>query len=369
LTASTALAQPDYAVYHHKDELLTQVKKVVAENPLTMAIETKTAEDKGYAVEMQVVTVETSGLSGNHTNKARLLLDFGEHGREYISAELGLQLLRTLADPKMIKAVLGGGERGEKLVQLLQRVVFKILPLENTRGRDLVEAGKLCERKNGRGVDTNRNWEVDWGRKEKDYDPAEEYPGTAPFSEPEVRLILGVARGLRPHVWLNVHSGMEAMFTPWDHRAEVAPGAAEALRILQTIHKDYFTADCVVGSGGKSVGYLAHGTATDYMYEVLKVPLPFTWEIYGDMKADFHDCFRMFNPLTRQHVQEVIDQWLKATFRLVELLHTHPATAPIFPARAPPSGAARLQEQAVTAHLSDGYALHLSRGRLRGQWL
>lgn len=55
--------------------------------------------------------------------------DFGEHGREYISAELGLQLLRTLADPKMIKAVLGGGERGERLVQLLQRVVFKVCPI------------------------------------------------------------------------------------------------------------------------------------------------------------------------------------------------------------------------------------------------
>lgn len=49
-------------------------------------------------------------------------------------------------------------------------------------------------------------------------------------------------------------------------------------------------------------GYLAHGTATDYMYEKLKVPLSFTWEIYGDSKADFHDCFRMFNPLKRAEV-------------------------------------------------------------------
>ncbi len=53
--------------------------------------------------------------------------------------------------------------------------------MENERGRDLVEAGNLCERKNGRGVDTNRNWEVHWGYKEKDYDPNEEYPGTKPF--------------------------------------------------------------------------------------------------------------------------------------------------------------------------------------------
>jgi hypothetical protein len=57
----------------------------------------------------------------------------------------------------------------------------QIIPMENERGRELVEAGQLCERKNGRGVDTNRNWEVHWGFKEQDYDPREEYPGTKPF--------------------------------------------------------------------------------------------------------------------------------------------------------------------------------------------
>ncbi len=37
----------------------------------------------------------------------------------------------------------------------------QVLPMENVAGRDKVEGeGKLCERKNGRGVDPNRNWEV-----------------------------------------------------------------------------------------------------------------------------------------------------------------------------------------------------------------
>lgn len=53
--------------------------------------------------------------------------------------------------------------------------------MENVAGRDLVEAGNLCERKNGRGVDPNRNWDIDWGVKEKDYDPKEEHPGKAPL--------------------------------------------------------------------------------------------------------------------------------------------------------------------------------------------
>lgn len=51
----------------------------------------------------------------------------------------------------------------------------------NMGGRKKVENGDLCERKNGRGVDTNRNWDIHWGFQEKDYDPSEEYPGTAPF--------------------------------------------------------------------------------------------------------------------------------------------------------------------------------------------
>jgi hypothetical protein len=41
------------------------------------------------------------------------------------------------------------------------------------------------------------------------------------YSEPEAQLVRDVAAGLQPHVWLNVHSGMEAMFVPWDHLAEV----------------------------------------------------------------------------------------------------------------------------------------------------
>lgn len=35
-------------------------------------------------------------------------------------------------------------------------------------------------------------------------------------------MLHGLASQFRPHVWLNVHSGMEAMFTPYDHKAFVS---------------------------------------------------------------------------------------------------------------------------------------------------
>jgi len=44
---------------------------------------------------------------------------------------------------------------------------LQIVPMENIRGRARVEAGELCLRKNGRGVDPNRNWDYHWGEKEK----------------------------------------------------------------------------------------------------------------------------------------------------------------------------------------------------------
>ena len=69
--------------------------------------------------------------------------------------------------------------------------------MENEGGRDLVEGGALCERKNVRGVDPNRNWEVHWGFREKDYDPNEEFPGSRPFRCRPPRAALGPAGGAR----------------------------------------------------------------------------------------------------------------------------------------------------------------------------
>ena len=46
-----------------------------------------------------------------------------------------------------------------------------------SRGGRWWRAGALCERKNGRGVDTNRNWEVHWGFKETGLRPLRGVPG------------------------------------------------------------------------------------------------------------------------------------------------------------------------------------------------
>jgi hypothetical protein len=95
--------------------------------------------------------------------------------------------------------------------------------------------------------------------------------------------------------------------------------------MLQTLNAHECNRSCIVGSGGASVGYLAHGTATDYMYETLHVPVAMTWEIYGDEKAHYKDCFRMFNPLTRHGYEQEVRRWSNAVLRTVLLMADHPA--------------------------------------------
>ena len=354
-------ARPDFSegIYHTKGDVFDEVKAIVAAHPDIMRIDTAQSTRGGYSSELFVVTVELAGLeeddfgdararlddvdakasgevsgtgadsSAPKVEKTRVLYNFGEHGRELITVEVAVDLLRALAGGAESAARLAHPDASESTrttARALLATTFKIVPMENVNGRDKVEAGEWCERKNGRGVDCNRNWEVDWGVKAPDYDPSEEYPGTAPFSEPEAFMMKTLLEEFRPHVWVNVHSGMEAMFMPFDHKAEepVGPGADAMKAILGQINAHNCGNRCVVGGGGKGVGYLAHGTATDHVYVKMRVPVTFTWEIYGDTEAHYLDCFRMFNPVERDHRDAVVKDWVSAAIGLVPMTRAHP---------------------------------------------
>lgn len=60
------------------------------------------------------------------------------------------------------------------------------------------------------------------------------YEAPAPCSEPEAAALLAVARGFKPHVWMNAHSGMEALFMPYDHLPRIPDGDA-ARATLQVV--------------------------------------------------------------------------------------------------------------------------------------
>ena len=161
-----------------------------------------------------------------------MLYNYGEHGRELITVEVAVQLSASwrAASTKPPRSRTLGSLCGLEASAALLRLRVQDCSVD-VNGRAKVEAGDLCERKNGRGVDCNRNWAVDWGVKAPDYDPYEEYPGTAPFSEPEAFMLKTLLEEFEPHAWVNVHSGMEALFLPYDHKATEPEGpGADAMR-------------------------------------------------------------------------------------------------------------------------------------------
>ncbi|XP_010683637.2 uncharacterized protein LOC104898281 [Beta vulgaris subsp. vulgaris] len=299
-------------LYHSSANLMGEIEALANRHPNKLSIETIASENKGYQAQIAVVTY-CRDRKEDDKSKFRILLTFGQHGRELITSELALRILSILSEEEFLPKM----DR-KSLNNTLDKLIIKVVPMENINGRKRVEAGELCERRNGRGVDLNRNWSVDWGKKEKDYDPYEENPGSAPFSEPESQIMRKVALSFEPHLWVNVHSGMQALFMPYDHRNTTPDGASSAKMkaLVNDLNYRHFQGHCMTGSGGGSVGYLAHGTATDYIYEIARVPMAFTFEIYGDESAPAKDCFRMFNPTDLTTFKRVLNDWSAAFFTI-----------------------------------------------------
>ncbi|XP_047324928.1 carboxypeptidase A6-like [Impatiens glandulifera] len=303
-------------LYHSSDALMAQIKALVRRHPDKLNLDSFGSTSREYHAEMNVVTYCRNRTEIDDRSKLRILLSFGQHGRELITSEVAFRLLSILSEEQFLPSI-----DPASLNKTLDRIVVKVVPMENFNGRKIVEAGDLCDRRNGRGVDLNRNWAVDWGKKEKDYDPYEENPGVAPFSEPESQIMQKLSMSFEPHIWVNVHSGMEALFMPYDHKNTTPDGLpSRRMRLLlDYLNNRHCNNRCIVGSGGGSVGYLAHGTATDYMYDIAKVPMAFTFEIYGDMTASSKDCFKMFNPVDLPTFNRVLNDWSGAFMTMFNL--------------------------------------------------
>ncbi|XP_030548743.1 carboxypeptidase A6 [Rhodamnia argentea] len=303
----------DLDLYHSSTHLMDEIKSLVHRHPDKLSMNNIRSGNRGYRAELAIVTYCRNIRESNDKSKFRILLSFGQHGRELITSEVALRILSILTEEQFLPNV-----DSVSLNSFLDKLIIKVVPMENVNGRRLVEAGDLCERRNGRGVDLNRNWSVDWGKKEKDYDPYEENPGTGPFSEPESQIMRKLATSFNPHIWVNVHSGMEALFMPYDHKNTTPLGlpSTQMTLLLKELNVLHCQKRCMIGSGGGSVGYLAHGTATDYMYDVVRVPMAFTFEIYGDGAASPRDCFKMFNPTDVRTYNRVLSDWSAAFFTI-----------------------------------------------------
>jgi len=289
---------------------------------------------------------------------------FGEHARELISPESGLHFIKTLC-----------GEAGDKerAAGILQDSEFQMVVNGNPASRQHVETGDFCLRVNPDGVDLNRNWDEKW-QAEAEFDTIDTNPGPKPFSEPETRVFKELVTAYKPTNFLTVHSGTKGLYMPWaydmEHLADRNQPAM--MQILKALDKDH--CECPFGAAGREVGYSCPGTCLDWVYDQLKTPYAFAFEIYTgpemdgmlksrwqaklaeeggsfiqanrtlahkhfkdvfsanpsdfvQLKSEKHrhgmteeECFSNFNPDTKERFEWVVDNWSNAYLDMAEMV-------------------------------------------------
>merc|ERR1719313_1832101 len=171
---------------------------------MTMTQRSSKRNDNGEQVSLDVVRLSRDGAGA----KARAFIVFGEHARELISPESGLDL---------VKNICGQGASAQRAGKILDGVDITIVPNANPVSREKVEQGFACKRTNEDSVDLNRNW-GDQHRDSKRANTDDEMnPGPHGFSEPETEIIRDIVTEERPDIFLSVHSGAYFMGTPFGY--------------------------------------------------------------------------------------------------------------------------------------------------------
>jgi len=259
-------------------------------------------------------------------SRSTIVLVFGEHPRELISVESGLDLAQTLC---------AGGPDSQAA---LERANYRLVVNANPESRAKVEGGDYCLRDNPNGVDLNRNFAEGWDS--EIYGDPQAQPGSKPFSEmgsATIRDLLGKAE---TQIYVSVHSGGEFMLFPYGHsdvaRGEPTPDEDKLTGVLKPL-SDRYCNSCQVGSIPQLLGYKASGNDMDYAF-ASGVPLSFTFEIFGSVSlphgqsgsagahgssvtSSLNDgqkvnedfaCFKDFNPEGKEEYDDVLRRWTSA---------------------------------------------------------
>lgn len=280
LALSPVLSHYPWPRYHNNTELYAEWSQISKHcSALSLKKEATTAD--GWPL----MTASYGHPKPGGTKKVNLMFVFGIHGREYLGAEIGLALMKTLC------------ENDARAKKLLAGANFKFFPLMNPSGR----AGNLPEKKitgehdedcvlrrtNSRGVDLNRNFDEEWDSVEGNsaYPGPVDYRGPRPESEIETKTLIKVGKEFMPDLYIDIHTGAFTQLMPYSCNTTDLP-ESDMDRLSALVQHaqsggghDSFTVQPESGQGSKLL-YVATGSTMDFFYNTLRTPYAYTWETY-----------------------------------------------------------------------------------------
>ncbi|HEU0034123.1 MAG TPA: M14 metallopeptidase family protein [Kofleriaceae bacterium] len=253
-----------FAEYRDLDEITAFEDRMVARRP-----EVVRTRELGRSIEDEPVRAIEISRGGS----LRIVLNGGQHAREWISVMVATCVADRLAD-----------ERDPRVRGVLDRVRFTIVPVANPDGYRYSWERDRYWRKNrrgGYGVDLNRNYSVAWGgRGSSGWRRSEMYRGEAPFSEPETRAMAAAFDGDPVAAHVDFHSYSQLVLYPWSHTATPPPDrdrfAAVADRMASALVAAHGKRYQIRAGSDLQVG--ASGTLPDWSYGERRA-LAFTIEL------------------------------------------------------------------------------------------
>lgn len=218
-------------------------------------------------------------ITGPEADRPGVMLLATQHAREWIAPMVAM----CIAD-----ALVRDYEADSAITQAVENAEFFVLPVANPDGYQYSWDEDRQWRKNRRdgvGVDLNRNWGFDWGVDEGSSDEPESpaYRGTEAFSEPETAAIRDYMLA-RPSISaeIDLHSFSQLILFPWGCRQAQSPHhdalsavADDMAEAILAVHGETYQA--VKGADW----YPACGTAPDWAHDALDA-FSFTIELRPD---------------------------------------------------------------------------------------
>lgn len=222
----------------------------------------------GSSIELRDIYAMKIGAAG--ANKPAVLFQATQHAREWIAPMTAMYIADSL---------LNGYGVDSRITALLDALDVYIVPVVNPDGYEFSWTDQRYWRKNRRlvsgstyGVDNNRNWSVGWGGPgSSGIASAQDYRGTAPFSEPENQAIRDFVLA-HPELrsMFDLHSYGQLILTPLGYTTDLAPDPdwvvferanAEVEAAVEAVHG----VDYLAGAAGADQ-YVASGDAPDWHY-------------------------------------------------------------------------------------------------------
>ncbi|XP_063241177.1 zinc carboxypeptidase-like [Bacillus rossius redtenbacheri] len=258
--------------YHRVDEIHAWLRSLSARYPgvVTLLNVGKSTEGR------DLLGVKVSYKRGNKG----IFIEGGIHAREWIAPATVTYILNQLLT-----------STDSQVRSMAQEFDWYFFPSTNPDGYEYTHTTNRMWRKTRSrtnllcyGADPNRNWGFHWNEGGTSTNPcADTYHGSAPFSEPETRLLADYISTISSNlkIYLAVHSYTQVILTPYgiaglrpaNENTLLSIGQVAAQALAKRYDTQYQVGNIV------DIMYVATGSSADWVVGTQHVPLSFIYEL------------------------------------------------------------------------------------------